>query len=103
MKSDLGLSVAVDQSGLRVIFPMLTTENREKLVKVIKAKLEDSRVSIKKERENMIREIDRLAREGEMSEDEKIRSKEKLQSLVDEANQSLEEIFRAKENVIMGK
>ncbi len=103
LKSDLGLSVAVDQSGLRIIFPMLTTENREKLVKVIKAKLEDSRVSVKKERENMIREIDRLAREGEMSEDEKVRAKEKLQSMVDDANSSLEEIFRAKEGVIMGK
>ncbi len=103
LKSDLGLSVAVDQTGLRVIFPMLTTENREKLVKVIKAKLEDARVSVKKERENMIREIDRQAREGEMSEDEKIRAKENLQSKVDEANLSLEEIFRGKEGVIMGK
>lgn len=101
--SDLGLSVAVDQAGIRVIFPMLTTENREKLVKVIKAKLEDARVSIKKERENMVREIDRMAREGEMSEDEKIRSKDNLQSKVEEANMGLEEIFKAKEVVIMGK
>lgn len=103
LKSDLGLSVAVDQTGLRVIFPMLTTENREKLVKVIKAKLEDARVSVKKERENMVREIDRMAREGEMSEDEKIRAKESLQAKVEEANLGLEEIFKGKENVIMGK
>lgn len=101
--SDLGLSVAVDQAGLRVIFPMLTTENREKLVKVIKGKLEDARVSIKKEREDVIREIDRQAREGGMSEDDKIRAKEDLQKLVDGANTDLESIFRAKEQIILGK
>lgn len=101
--SDLGLSVAVDQTGLRVIFPMLTTENREKLVKITKGKLEDARVSIKKERESVIREIDRMAREGEMSEDEKERSKTELQNLVTEANDRLEGIFRAKESVVMGK
>ncbi len=103
LKSDLGLSVAVDQSGMRVIFPMLTTENREKLVKVIKSKLEDARISVKKERENVIREIDRMAREGEMSEDEKERSKADLQKLVDEANQKLEGIFDNKESIVMGK
>lgn len=102
-KSDLGLSVAVDQSGLRVIFPMLTTENREKLVKVIKAKLEDARITVKKERENVVREIDRMAREGEMSEDEKEKSKTDLQTLVTAANDRLEETFKAKEIIVMGK
>jgi len=103
MTSDLGLSVAVDQTGIRVIFPMLTTENREKLVKVVKSKLEDARVTIKKNREDVIREIDRQAREGEMSEDEKVRAKENLQKLVDGANTDLESLFKSKESSIMGK
>src|SRR6266404_4406668 len=34
--SNLGLSVATDDMGIRVIFPQLTTETREKLVKVLK-------------------------------------------------------------------
>lgn len=103
IKSDLGLSVAIDNAGLRVIFPMLTTENREKLVKVTKAKLEDARVTVRKEREEALREIDRMAREGEMSEDEKIRSKDALQALVTEANSALDGVFSAKEAIIMGK
>lgn len=101
--SDLGLSVAIDTTGLRVIFPMLTTETREKLVKVLKTKLEDARVTVRKERENSLREIDRMAREGEMSEDEKVRAKDRIQSLVDETNSGLEAIFSAKESVVMGK
>ncbi|MEZ4211024.1 MAG: ribosome recycling factor [Candidatus Paceibacterota bacterium] len=47
--SDIGLSVATDDAGLRVIFPQLTGETREKLVKVLKGKLEDARVSVEKE------------------------------------------------------
>lgn len=103
ISSDLGLSVAVDQTGLRVIFPMLTTENREKLVKVIKGKLEDARVSLRKEREEAMREIENLEKDGKMSEDEKARAKESLQKMVDEGNSEFEEIFKAKEAVIMGK
>ena len=101
--SDLGLSVAVDQTGLRVIFPMLTTENREKLVKVIKAKLEDARVTIKKEREVSMKEIERMSKEGIISEDERERNKVELQKLVDEANVNLEKIFKDKESIVMGK
>jgi ribosome recycling factor len=101
LKSDLGLSVAVDTSGIRVIFPSLTTENREKLVKVLKIKLEEARVTVRKEREGTLREIDRVS--VDVSEDEKIRNKEKLQALVEEANNDLEAIFNAKESVVMGK
>jgi ribosome recycling factor len=103
ISSNLGLSVAIDQLGLRIIFPMLTMENREKLVKIIKGKLEDARVSLRKEREEAVREIEKLEEAGQISEDEEKRSKEALQKLVDEGNAALEEIFKAKEAVILGK
>jgi ribosome recycling factor len=103
LKSDLGLSAIVDATGIRVIFPSLTTENREKLVKILKAKLEEARVTVRKERENTLREIDRMSREGEMSEDDKNRNKEKLQTLVDQANAELEKVFDGKELIVMGK
>ena len=63
--SNLGLSVVSDGEGVRVIFPMLTTENRTNLVKILKEKLEDSRIHIRRERQN---EIDKTI---DLSEDEK--------------------------------
>ncbi|MFA6251666.1 MAG: ribosome recycling factor [Candidatus Paceibacterota bacterium] len=93
--SNLGLSVVSDSDGVRVIFPMLTTENRTKLVKVLKEKLEDARISVRKERQN---EIDKL---NDLSEDEKKRGKEDIQKCVDEGNQNLETIFNKKETEIM--
>ena len=41
--ANIGLSVATDDKGLRVIFPMLTTETRQRLVKVLKEKMEEER------------------------------------------------------------
>lgn len=95
--ANLGLSVATDDQGLRVIFPMLTTENRQKLVKVLKDKMEDARISIRKAREAALDEM----KEADLPEDDMFRAKEELQKLVDEANAALEAVFEKKENEVM--
>lgn len=95
MEANLGLSVVSDSDGVRVIFPMLTTENRTKLAKVLKEKLEDARISVRKERQV---EMDNL--EG-LSEDEVKRAKDDIQKCVDEANKNLETIFTKKETEVM--
>jgi len=100
--ADLGLSVAVDDSGIRVIFPQLTTETRQKLVKVLKEKLEEARVAVRKERERVWDDIQTKEKKGEMTEDEKFRAKEELQKIIDEINQNLENIFEKKEKEVLG-
>ena len=92
---NLGLSVISDSEGVRVIFPMLTTENRAKLVKVLKEKLEDARISVRKERQAEIELLDGL------TEDETKRAKEEIQKCVDESNNNLEIIFDKKEKDLM--
>jgi len=47
--ADLGVSTSVDDEGVRVIFPVLTTETREKLAKQAKGKIEESKISPAKE------------------------------------------------------
>ena len=44
LTADLGLSVATDEAGIRVIFPQLTTETRQKLVKVLKDKYKQRQI-----------------------------------------------------------
>jgi ribosome recycling factor len=94
-EANLGLSVLSDSDGVRVIFPMLTTENRSKLVKILKEKLEEARISVRKERQN---EMDKLE---SLTEDEAKRAKEDIQKAVDEINASLEIVFEKKENDLM--
>lgn len=99
--ANLGLSVATDDAGIRVIFPMLTTERRETLVKALKQKFEEARISVKKEREAAWNDIQEKERAGGMSEDEKFRAKDELQKLVDDTNNNFEIIFEKKEKEVM--
>ncbi len=93
--ANLGLSIVSDSDGVRAIFPMLTTENRSKLVKILKEKLEDSRINVRKGRQAA---IDGLT---DLSEDETKRAKEEIQKCVDESNSNLEAIFAKKEIDLM--
>ncbi len=100
--ANLGLSVASDDMGLRVIFPQLTTETRQNLVKVLKERLENSRITVRKERERIWDEIQTLEKDGKMTEDERFRAKDDLQKIIDEANNSLEATFEKKQKEVLG-
>lgn len=100
MTSDLGLSVSVDDKGLRVTFPSLTSDRRQALVKIAKQKLEDAKVSVRSEREKFIKDVDKKEKDGELSKDENFRLKADLQKIVDEVNRVLEDLFTKKEKEI---
>lgn len=102
-EADIGLSVSTDEQGLRVIFPMLTTETRQKLVKILKERLEDARVRVRALREEGNKDIDARAKEGEYGEDDQKRYRDELQKIVDMANAELEEVFEKKEKEVMGE
>ncbi len=95
MLADLGLSVSVDDKGLRVNFPELSTERRQSLMKVAKQKLEEARVAIRTEREKIKREIT----EG-TDKDAKFRNTEELQKIVDSLNADLDAVYDRKEKEI---
>jgi ribosome recycling factor len=63
-EADLGLSVSSDDQGLRVHFPALTTETRQKLVKLLKDRLEDARIRVRSLREDINKDIDAQSKEG---------------------------------------
>lgn len=100
--SNLGLSVATDDLGIRVIFPQLTTETRQTLVKVLKEKLEEQRITVRREREIVFRDMEAQEKESKMTEDEMFRAKEELQKIINETNGNLEAVFEKKEREVMG-
>ncbi len=94
--SDLGVSVSSDSAGLRVIFPDLTSERRQQLVKIAKGKLEDARVSVRAVRDDAMKIIDVAQKAGDISEDEKHAKRELVQKAVDITNRTLEAVFEKK-------
>lgn len=98
--ANLGVSVVADDKGLRVMFPELTSERRGQLLRLAKTKLEDARVSLRKERDTVIRDLENDEKAGEISKDEKFRAKEEIQKKIDEINKVLEDMFTKKETEI---
>jgi ribosome recycling factor len=91
--ADLGVSVGSDEKGVRVSFPELTSERREQLMKLTRAKLEEARIAVKNERTKVLNDIG----ESDVSEDEEKRLKVEVQKLVDDTNDSLEGVTKKKE------
>ena len=100
LQADLGVSVSADDKGVRVIFPELTGERRTILIKLAKERLEDARVSLRKERESVWSDIQAAEKEGGMGEDDKFRYKEEMQKHIDESNKKFDELFEKKEKEI---
>lgn len=96
-EADLGLSVMVDSSGVRAIFPELTSERRVQLLKLSKQKLEEARVSLRNIRDEAMKELDKREKAGELSEDEKFKEKEAVQKVVDATNRSFDSRYDNKE------
>ena len=99
--SNLGLSVSVGDAGLRVHFLQMTEESRGKIVKTLKEKLEESRIAVRQARDFVWEDAQEKEKSGEISEDEKFRLKENLQTLTDNANTELLELFESKEKEVV--
>lgn len=95
--AELGVSVVSDSSGLRVIFPELTSERREQLLKLAKSKLEDARISVRSVRDEYMKMIEKSEKDGDISEDEKFGKKESVQTSVDSTNNELDSLLMKKE------
>ncbi len=99
--SNLGLSVSVDEKGVRVNFPELNAERRTMLIKLSKQKLEDARVSLRKERDQVWNDIQAKEKDGEVTEDDKFRLKTEMQKLVDDASDKLQKLADKKEQEVL--
>lgn len=98
--ANLGVKAVADGHGLRLSFPDLTEERRKMLFKIIKEKLEEARVSLKKERERLLGLLNDAEKKGDLSEDDRFRGKDELQKAVDEGNRVLEAMADKKEKEI---
>lgn len=99
--ANLGLSVSVDDKGLRVNFPELTAERRTQIVKLAKEKLEDGKKQVRSHRDEVMKDLKTKEKAGGMGEDEVRRLEKEAQKFVDEANKKLDEIYSKKEKEIV--
>ena len=99
--SGTGLSPAADGTVIRIMLPPMTEENRVKLVKLMKEKLEDSRIALRGVREGVRDEILEKEKNKDMSEDEKFKLLDELEKLTKEYSESISSMGEKKEEEIM--
>lgn len=99
--SNIGITPINDGTYIRLNIPPMTEERRKELVKVVSQMSEKARVGIRNVREDIWREIQRMEKDGEISEDDKIGGKVELQKIVDKYNDDIKNIIDAKEQEVM--
>lgn len=99
--SSLGMAPIVDQDSIRLTLPPLTQERRQQLIKILGEKAEEARIGLRREREDIWRDTQRLEKEKKISEDEKFRAKDQLQKLIDEYNKKIKDLMDKKEKEIL--
>jgi ribosome recycling factor len=96
--SGIGISPVVDGKIIRLIMPMMTEENRQRMVKVLNEKLEDARVQIRKIREEAKKKIEKQTGVGQ---DDIRRDLEQLDKTVKDYVAKIDEAGEKKEKEIM--
>ncbi len=76
--SDLGITPSNDGTVIRLSFPVPTEQRRKELVKVVKQKAEDGRVSVRNYRRSARHDLEAMQKEGELSSDELDRVEKEL-------------------------
>ena len=96
MEANIGMNPSIDGEIIRIAMAPLTTEDREKYVKLLSGKLENGKVIIRQVRADEMHEIKKKFEDKEITEDEKFADEKKLQEITDEFVKKIDEIGEKK-------
>ena len=99
--SELGLTPNNDGKQIRLNLPPLTEERRRDLVKLVNARLEETKVAMRNIRRDVLKDMRDYEKEKLISEDDLETGEEKLQKIVDEKIDEIEVIGIRKDKEIM--
>ena len=99
--SDLGINPSNDGAVIRLAFPPLTEERRKELVKVVKNRAEDGRVSVRNVRRDARKDLEGLEKQGELSRDQLDRVEKDLEKAVHEVIAEIDEMVSHKERELL--
>ena len=101
IKSNLGLNPSTAGTVIRIPMPMLTEETRKGYTKQAKQEAENSRVSIRNIRRDIIADIKELQKAKEISEDEERKAGDEIQKITDRHIVEVDKALALKEKDLM--
>jgi ribosome recycling factor len=101
MKSEMGFNPSNDGNIITVPVPPLTQERRQELVRLLKRKIEEGKVSIRNVRRDGLETLRKMEKDKLISQDQNRRSQERLQKATDTHIKTVDEVAVSKEAEIM--
>ena len=101
MASEMGFNPSNDGAIITVPIPQLTTERRQEMVKLLKRKIEDGKVSVRNVRRDGLESLRKLEKDKLISQDENRRAQDQLQKTTDGHTKQIDETGSAKEAEIL--
>jgi len=99
-ESGLGLTPIVEREGIKIEIPPMTEEFKKDVLKLLSQKKDRTKKMVREIRERIWNKLQEAFYEKRISEDEKYKAKDKLQDLVEEYNEKIEELLEKKEKEI---
>jgi ribosome recycling factor len=100
-KSEMGFNPSNDGRLIRIPIPPLTEERRKEMVKQVKHKVEEARVSIRNIRRDILHDLKELQTEKMISEDDHKRADGRAEDLVHKYIRQAEVIGEEKETEVL--
>ena len=100
-RSEMGFNPSNDGNVITVPIPPLTTERRQEMVKLLKRKAEDGKVSLRNVRRDGLETLRKMERDKALSQDENHRAQDQLQKVTDGHSKQIDETTSAKEAEIL--
>ncbi|MCD6363901.1 MAG: ribosome recycling factor [Synergistetes bacterium] len=101
LRSPLGLTPQNDGNVIRVSIPPLTEERRKELIRLVRKKAEEGRITIRNIRRDVMEDLKEKKEDGDIPEDDYFRLSKEVQEITDKYIEKVEEILKLKEEEIM--
>src|SRR5688572_22022894 len=99
--SELGVQPSNDGALIRLSFPQLTEERRRELVKVVKHKAEEGRVAVRNVRRDARKDLEALAKDGDISKDDLERVEKDLEKHTHQVIADIDQLLTHKEKELL--
>lgn len=100
LQSNIGLTPNNDGKVIRIGVPHLTDERRQELDKIVKRAAESGRISLRTIRRDANEALKQLEKNKEIAEDDRFKSQDEVQKMIDRYSGQIDEVLAAKEKEI---
>jgi ribosome recycling factor len=100
-ESPLGLNPMIEGNVIRLSVPPLSEDRRIEITKIASKYSENAKIAVRNIRRDLVENVRKLQKNGEMSEDQKHQDESSIQQITDEVIKKIDTILLNKEKEIL--